>query len=179
MSRIMLMNLEELSKIKNKLKEYLKNKEIIDIILFGSFVKGKESYSDTDIAVISEKQIEIPHFHIININPKEFFINPSRIINTLIKEGFSLKNNKLVAESYGFSSRIMFIYSLAEKSSSEKVKIVNKLRGKGKERGLIEENHGEWLSNNVFIIPIEKESLFERFFLNLKINFKKYNLLMH
>ena len=38
-----------------KLKQFLqKNREIIDIILFGSFVKGKGNVSDIDIALLSE-----------------------------------------------------------------------------------------------------------------------------
>jgi len=64
-------------------------------------------------------------------------------------------------------------------NSSEKVKIVNVLRGKNKEKGLVETEGGTWLANRVFIIPIQKEYIFEKLFINFKIKFKKYFVLMH
>ena len=45
-----------LSLIKNKLKSLLLDKEIIDIILFGSSIKGKLIPRDIDIALILYKK---------------------------------------------------------------------------------------------------------------------------
>jgi len=44
---------------------------------------------------------------------------------------------------------------------------------------MVKENKGEWISNQVFIIPVINEYIFERFFLNFEINFKKFYVLIH
>ena len=169
------MNLKNLSLIKNNLKEYLNNKDIIDIVLFGSSVKGKEMPKDVDIAVISKKEIgiNIKGFHISLLKPEDFVGNPPSIINTLLREGYSLKKNCPFSMIYKFSNKILFKYELVSFNPSIKVKIVNILRGKNKGKGMVVENNGEWLSNQVFFVPIEKENLFERFFINFKIKYKK------
>lgn len=179
------MNLEIISKIRSKLKSILKNKEILDVILFGSIVKGKSLPNDIDIAIITEKKkldllkLDLDIFHVSILSPRDFFINPPIIINTLLREGFSIKKNKSFSESYNFSSRILFKYDLSNINLSTKVKIVNNLRGKGKEKGLVLECNGEWIANQVFTVPVDKLELFERFFLNFKIKFNKYYVLMH
>jgi predicted nucleotidyltransferase len=175
------MNSKNLSILRNKLGCLLKDKEIIDIIIFGSFIKGKSIPSDIDIALITNKELKhsIEGFHISTIKPEEIFLAPPSLVNTLFREGYSLKNNAFWAEVLRFKNRILFTYTLKEMPSSKKVQIVNILRGKNKSSGLVEEKKGEWLANQVFLIPIEEEHLFEQFFISSNIKFKKFNLLMH
>ncbi len=175
----MLMNLK-ITPLKNKLKKYLKDKDIIDIILFGSFVKGKQSPRDIDIAIITKKdvQINISGFHVSVLKPEDFFKSLS-LINTLFREGYSLKNNKPFSELYKFSSRVLFVYELSGLKPSKKVGIVSLLHGKNDGLGMVEENSGEWLANQVFIVPVNKDYIFEKFFLNMKVKFKKSFLLIH
>ncbi len=177
----MLMNLKTISQIKSKLKNYLKDKEILDIIVFGSTIKGKSLPKDTDIAIITEKntRISIPEFHVSILNLKDFFSNPPSLINTLLREGYSLKRNKFFSEIYGFTPRVIYNYKLTSLNLSTKVKIVNFLRGKSKQQGLVQQNKGKWLANNIFIIPIENDYIFEQFFLNHKIEYTKSFALMH
>lgn len=175
------MDLKILSLAKNRLEKYLKEKDILDIIVFGSSVKGKASPEDIDIAVISDKEISlsIQDFHVSILKPRDFFVNPPAIINTLLREGYSLKNNKPFSEIYKFSSKCLFSYSLSGANPSLKVKIVNILRGKNGSSGLVNENGGEWLANQVFLVQVGKENIFEKIFLNFKIKFKKSYILIH
>jgi len=177
----MLMNSKTLSLIKNKLRKYLKDKEILDIILFGSVVKGKAYPEDIDVAIITKKSMkrDIPGFHISLLRPEDFFINPPSIIHTLLREGYSLKNETSFSQIYKFSNKVLFKYELISLTPSLKVKIVNILRGRKEEKGMVEMNNGEWLSNQVFFVPVENENIFERFFINFKIKFKKFYVLMH
>lgn len=177
----MQMNSKIISLVKSKLKKYLKEKEILDIILFGSAVKGKLSPDDIDIAVISEKDIKIniAGFHISLLKSIDFFKNPPSLIHTLLREGYSLKNEKFFSEIYKFSNKVLFVYELLGLKASLKVRIVNILRGKSKEKGMVRENNGEWLANQVFIVPVVAENLFEKFFLNFKIKFNKFYILIH
>ena len=175
------MNLRIPSQIKNKLKSLIGDKEILDIVLFGSTIRGKSIPRDIDIALITNKNISpiIKGFHISIIKPEEFFKSPPTIATTLLREGFSLKKNRFLAETLNFKNKILFIYILSNLNLSKKVKIVNILRGKNKQQGLVEQYKGEWLANQVFITPIESSHTFEQFFLNLKIKFKKYYILIY
>ena len=175
------MNSKSLSQAKNKLKKYLLDKDILDVILFGSAVKGKSLPADIDIALITEKEVRvhIPGFHISVLKPKDFFVKVPSIVHTLFREGYSLKNKKLFSELYKFSSKVLFKYDLVNLSPSIKVKVVNVLRGIRKSKGLVEENKGAWLANQVFTIPLEAEHIFEKFFLNFNVKFSKSYVLMH
>lgn len=167
--------------IKTKLKKYLDDKGILDVIVFGSAVKGKKIPNDIDIAFITDKKVntDFKGFHISILKLEDFFINVPSLVHTLIREGYSLKNNRFLSEIYQFSSKILFIYNLSGLNNSTKVKIVNVLRGKNKEKGMVEQNIGKWLSNQVFIIPLEYGELFEKFFINFKVKFNKYYILIH
>lgn len=175
------MNSKTLALIKNKIKKYLKDKEILDVILFGSFVKGNENPSDIDVAFITKKKIKIdsPDFHVAVLTPEDFFNKPPALVNILLREGYSLKYNKSFAKSFNFSSKVLFNYKLSSLTPSLKVKIVNALRGRKGEMGLVSEHNGEWISNNVFIVNSNNENLFEKFFLNFKIKFQKRYILIH
>lgn len=167
--------------IKNKLGKYLKDKNVLDIIVFGSLMKGKTSPNDIDIAIITKEDINvnIPNFHISLLKPEDFFINPPSIVHTLLREGYSLKNERPFCQIYKFSNKVLFKYELTNLKLSMKVKIVNILRGKNKEKGLVEESKGEWLANQVFFVPVGNEHILEKFFLNFKIKFNKYYVLIH
>ncbi len=177
----MLMSSKILRQISSKLKDLLKNKEVIDIIIFGSVLKGKALPRDIDIAIITENPEKIkspPEFHASIIHPKDFFINVPSIVSTLLKEGYSLKNNKPLSEAYGFSSKSLFVYHLSALTPSKKVRIVNLLKG-SKEKGMVEKNKGKWLANQTFLIPLESEHLFTSFFINMNVKFQKFNVLIH
>ena len=172
--------LESLLEIKKKLKHYLEDKKVYDVILFGSYVKGKTNPGDIDIVVISDETLEeINGFHVSFIKPKEFFVNTPSLINALLREGFSLKKNKSFSQCYGFNNECLFVYELSSLNASLKVQIVKILRGKKFEKGMVEELNGKWLANSVFTCPIEKDYLFESFFVNKRIKFKKSYVLIH
>ncbi|MBS3107480.1 nucleotidyltransferase domain-containing protein [Candidatus Woesearchaeota archaeon] len=162
----------------NDLKNILKNESVLDVVIFGSAAKGKINPDDIDAAVICKKEIKIElegaHISIISIN--DFFIKPVSLINTLLREGYSLRHNKPFSEVFKFSAKLMFFYELNGLSASDKVRLVNILRGKD---SLVERYNGEWLTRQVFFMPAENEKLFEDLFLKFGAKYKKNYLLMH
>ncbi|MBU2523335.1 MAG: nucleotidyltransferase domain-containing protein [Nanoarchaeota archaeon] len=177
-----------LSSIKNRVKSLISDKEIIEIVVFGSILKGKVSPSDVDLAVILDKKPSqqllkkinsFNEFHISILTANEFFLNSPSIVHTLVREGYGLKNNKFLAENFKFSNKILYNYSLISFPASMKVKIVNILRGKREEKGIVESNEGKWLANQVFVVPINSEKLFEEFFSRFSIKFTKSYVLIH
>src|SRR3989344_1947780 len=112
------MNLKELSEIKNKLGKVLNDKEVHDVIIFGSFIKGKTKPEDIDIAIISDREkFKIKGFHISVISINDFF-KPVGLINTLLREGYSLIRNKSFSEVYGFKNQCLFNYELSDLPAS-------------------------------------------------------------
>ncbi|MCR4327795.1 MAG: nucleotidyltransferase domain-containing protein [Nanoarchaeota archaeon] len=151
---------------------------VYDVILFGSFVKGKTEPQDIDVAVISDKKIfKFKNYHVSIISLEDFF-KPIGLVNTLIREGYSLKKNKPFSEVYGFKNKCLFRYELSDLSASKKVQVVNFLRGRKGEKGLVLEKEGEWVSNQVFLCPVIYDSIFDKFFMNAKIKFRKYYVLI-
>ena len=175
------MNSKIISLVKKTFSKELKNKEIIDIIIFGSSTKGKASPEDIDIAVIAEKNFDkkIEGFHISVLKPKDFVTDQPSLINTLLREGYSIRHNKRFAELYRFTSKVMFLYDLSLFKNTEKVKIVSVLRGKNKQKGFVEQNNGEWLGNGIFSVDPDISALFEKMFINFKMPYKKRYILMH
>ena len=174
----------EIKLIKDKLKNIIGRREILDVILFGSVIKGKALPRDVDIAVITEEDYEpgifnIEGFHFSFLKPIDFFKKRITLLSTIFREGYSLKFDKSFSELYGFRNRVLFRYELSRLTNSKKVKVVNILRGKKGDKGLVVENGGEWLSNQVFFIPMYKEHIFDKFFINFAVKFKKYYVLMH
>ncbi len=168
-------------KIKNKLKKLLKNKEIVDIIVFGSILKGKAVPRDIDLAIITEKDVNLSMegFHISTIKPSELFINTPTLAHTILREGYSIKNDKPLAEVLRFKNKVLFTYSLQDCNPSKKVRIVTVLRGKNKTKGMVEENNGTWLARQVFTVPSQSEYIFEQFFINFAIKYTKNYVLIH
>ena len=167
--------------IRNKLKNILRDKEVLDVIIFGSFVKGKAIPGDIDIAVITDKPLRenLDGFHVSILRPEDFFLNPPTLVNTLLREGYSVKYEKFFAERYKFSGKTLFTYKVASLKPSVRVKVVTTLRGRKKDVGMVKTLNGEWLADQVFIVPIEVTHLFEKFFLNFSVSFKRYTILIY
>jgi hypothetical protein len=165
--------------VEKKFKPHLERKEILDVVVFDSAFREKESSSEIEVIVIAKENIKIslPGFR-ITLLISEDFLKQNPLVHKLFKEGYSLKNEKYFSELYRFSNKILFKYDLVSLSPSIKVKVVNVLRGKNREKGMVEENSGEWLSNQVFFVPVEIGSLFEMFFLNMKVKFSKFFVLI-
>lgn len=176
----MLTNSKDLLKIKNKLKKLTNKKEVLDVVLFGSAIKGKLNPKDIDIAIITKKEIKpelSKEFHVSIISIEDFF-KPIPLINTLLREGFSVKHNKPFSEVFNFSNKSLFTYELKKLPNAEKVKLVNILHGRS-EKGLVEQNNGKWLSRQVFLVPVKNENIFEQLFSKFKVKYTKSYVLIH
>jgi len=177
-----------LKRLKSKLKYYLKNKNIIDIVLIGSFLKDKEKPRDIDIIIIftekNYKIIEELAFQIKEglseiVKNKEIHIEPiiihnlfkEKIFSSILHEGFSIKNNKYFSELTGFNAFSLFTFSLNNLSKIEKVKFSQALYGR-KNNGLLYEEKGKPLGKGSFIVPIQKQELFKEMLNKWKVKYK-------
>ena len=189
----MLKNLKESLALHRKAKEIFKEykKEIIEIVVFGSFVKGKILPKDIDVCIIFREKIneEINRkikenlskelsIHVSSLLIDNFFLKPHSLAKTLLKEGVSLINEKSLSENLGFSQCVLYSYSLRDKKPNEKTKIVYVLKGRSKEQGFVVSSKGEWVADNCFIVPISVDNEIIKIFSKWQVKFERKNILL-
>jgi predicted nucleotidyltransferase len=177
----MLQKFKSLSEIKRELKNILGDGEILDVILFGSYIKGKALPGDIDVVLITNenKIFDERGYHLSCLSFQDIFVKHHTLFNTLLREGFSVKYNSSFSELYGFKNKCLFFYELSGLTNSSKVKIVNLLRGNKEKKGYVEEKGGAWLANQIFTCPLGADKFFESFFESFKIKYKKSYILIH
>jgi len=185
----MLKSSKEFLVLHKKAKEIYKKyrKEIIDIVVFGSFVKGKILPKDIDICIIFRekineeinktlrKEVEV---HISSLLIDNFFSKPHSLAKTLLREGISLVNKKNLSENLGFFQHVLYYYSLKDKKQTEKTKIVYVLKGRNKKKGFVKSVDGEWLADSCFIVPVNADNEIISIFNKWQVKFERKNILI-
>lgn len=162
-----------------KLKKLL-NKDLIDIIIFGSFVKEGDA-NDIDIALLikEKKDLSSVKKEIKKIINKELDIQIidiesiySSIWLTLIKEGFSVRKNKFISHIYKINPSVLYKYSLKKLTNVQKVQF---------ERGLkkVLGTESKILTRSVVLIPLSLKNEMMEFLKNWNIYYEsqEYELL--
>ena len=171
----MILNNTTLHKNLKKIAE--KQKEVGDILVFGSAVKGKERPEDIDIIVIFKnrvvketeyrirKEIEKKYksVSIISKASSALFDPAFDARESILFEGKSLLKDKTLAEQYGYNSVGMFKYHFKGWSKLKKTKYYHALNGRGAQKGIIEELAGIKLTDGVILVPLNKIELFRSF----------------
>jgi len=156
-----------LQKFKEKCRILLKNKNIEDIIIFGSAVKGKENPPDVDICLIGE---EITTVLIQEIEKRlqetiEVHITKSRYRNlfedvmlwkTLLHEGYSVKKQQYLAKLFQMQSFFLFTYNLQNLPITKKQIFSHALQGTKTNKGILKQCNGEKIGKSAVLIPEEK-----------------------
>ena len=158
------------------LKKYLDDKDIFDIVVYGSFVKGKANPNDIDIMIIflggslkerldkiQDIKLKLKDKFKIDIKQMllvDFFKTDFLAKSGIMLEGFSMLKNKKFCNTIGFKSYVLFWYNLKNLNHSQKVKFNYILAGRNK-KGIIEELKGIRLVNGAVKIPIESSLIFE------------------
>jgi len=168
--------MKKMKQLAKKLKKLL-NKEIIDLVVFGSFAKNKINPNDIDIAAIVKERSdvkdlkkrldEIGKIHLQIVTPGDY---DKFIWITLIKEGYSIRHNKYLYEIYNIKPTVLFKYNLKKLTPSNKVMF---------ERAIKNFKNIQKLSNRVVLVPIESSDEFRSFLRrwNIDIESSEYELL--
>lgn len=190
-----------LKQLKKCLESEKKQKEIFDIIIYGSITKGKRNPSDLDVIVIFlegtlrerlekiqtikekiEKAItsskiksikaDIKQILLTDLFSSDFFARTG-----ILLEGISVFREKPFSEVMGFKGFALFWYNLKELKHAKKVQFNYILAGRNKMKGIIAQLNGERLANGVIKIPINSSLEFEEVLKSNKINYKKKEML--
>ena len=173
--------------LKSKSKKFSKKYKLIDIVLFGSSVRGKIEPRDIDIVLISherdiKKNLEVlqefrniikekfPKEDTKIINIEEFFKNDLLARQGILIEGISLIQDKPLSNIMGFGGYSLFSYSLKNLNNTEKTKFTYSLIGRNKE-GIVKKLKGVQLGKGAIMIPIENSEVFKEFLEKWKIRY--------
>ncbi len=169
-----------MKQLAKKLKKLLPQKNIEDIIIFGSSVKGNRKVHDLDIALIAKQQgvektpfrKEIEEISRMKVHLQEVSIKDydSFILITLLREGFSVKHEKYLHEVLRIKPVVLYTYELKPLNPSKKVMF---------ERALKMVQGITRLSNRVVLVPIEHSGAFSDLlkYWNIDFESREYGLL--
>ena len=156
---------------------------VIDIVLFGSLVRGKENPNDIDILILFKDKVDKDAEY-------EFRKNAGKDVSVISKteagliepsfdaregflfEGYSLVNDECIASRYGFSSFGLVIYDTNGMTNTQKTKFYYALNGRGESNGIIGSLSGIKISDNVIAVPLDKIEYAKEFFDFWKLDYK-------
>lgn len=174
----------KLNKTAKKLYKQYKE-EIEDIIIFGSYMKGKEQPRDIDILIIFKnkvnkqieaqvnQQINLTGIDVNSVTLKELEDESFIAKEGIYLEGKSLITNKNISEAMGFVSIAFFKYNISKLKGSDRIRFYYALQGRGNEKGFLTQIGAKRYSENVIIFNysiIEKvKPFFEQWGLDYQI----------
>ncbi|MFH2021378.1 MAG: nucleotidyltransferase domain-containing protein [archaeon] len=159
-----------------------KNKEIFDVVMFGSIVRGKENPRDLDIAIILSKELELDRrlllsqsyrraleflkseidVQVVSIND---LTDASQLARTaIIAEGYSIIHERFLHSLFGFKCNSIFSYDLNGLSDSKKKTLYYALNGRGKNPGILKERNSEMMGAILLKVPLEYTEEFKELF---------------
>ncbi|MFH0817966.1 MAG: nucleotidyltransferase domain-containing protein, partial [Candidatus Micrarchaeota archaeon] len=130
--------------------------ELIDIIAFGSAVRGKESPADLDLLLLFRDEVHSETVYelrgilerggfkadVLGKSWNEMLSSDFLARESVLSEGVSLVSRKGLAEGFGYRSFIMFRYDMKGKTNTEVTKFYYALYGRKREGGFLKEVMG-------------------------------------
>ncbi len=181
----MLKNSKKYLELKRIAQEFVSS-NIIDVVLFGSYAKGKTKASDIDVCIIFRNKIDLKivkefaaksKAHTSSLLIDEFFTKPHALIRSLLFEGISLISGKKLNEIYNLSSFSLYTYNISKLKSSTKVRFVYLLKGRSG-KGIVKNLGGKFLAPGCFLIPSEKDNEILDIMKQWKINFNRKTIML-
>lgn len=173
----------------NKLKKKYKN--IWDVILYGSFIRGDHNTNDIDLAILLKeetrlnKKLELAqllkyqlsklvkrHIDVKVVDFSDFLDSKFLARQGIIGEGYSLIDKQFLHEKFGFKTFTIFTYFMDRLTVSQKKMLYYALKGRRGQIGILKEKGMEELKPGVIKVPIHLESEFEEMLNQHRIRYK-------
>jgi len=186
----LLKNKEFLSKTERFYKKH--KKEVWDIVLFGSGVRGKEKPQDIDILLLFRhkenldsayelrKSLEEVYEH-IQVTTKTWETLTTRNFQAreaFLSEGYSLIRKQFIAEELGYNTWILFKYDLKDISQSRRMQLQYALYGRDKKSGISHKLQLKKFADTVFLCHVEHSEELQEFFSVWKIPVESFPILL-
>lgn len=177
-----------LSLLARKVKPWIRQHNAVDVIMFGSTMRGNAEPNDIDMCILidnhdEDKSLDLvgslgslaefigikPHISILTFGS---FISGNTLAKTLLEEGYSVNDGKRFSGVFGFRNKSLFVYSLRKFTSSDRVRFHYLLKGRRGSDGLLKEVGGEFLGTGSILVPAEKEDALREVFDKWKVGYK-------
>lgn len=191
-----------LKKLQKKLDlSWIKKNSIWDIVVYGSFIRGKSNAREIDIAVILSQMLPLKRKlimaqelrHKLYMDGYTFDVKVVDITDMLnpgflgregiLAEGFSLIKRCYLSEQFGFSGFALIEYNLTKLSQSKQKILYYALQGRKKGTGILAKFNGRIISKGVLQVPTkyseEIKELLEQHKVNYTINFVLSYRILH
>lgn len=192
-----------LKKLSEKLESSLKRieefyseheKDVWDIVLYGSSVRGEEP-RDLDILIIfedvgEEAYEELPYKLKKNIDEEDLSVDVKgkyleEVFNSnflaggsIITEGYSLVSDEFIAEKLNLDNYTLFNYSLKDLDKNPKTRFTYALKGRNDNPGVLEKAGGKHFAPKVVLIPIQETDSFRTFLERWEVPYDEYRITM-
>lgn len=139
------------TKFKKEIRNFIKKRKdiILDIVLFGSVVRGKEKPGDIDLLIVykGKKNLDVGFelkkklntagyaVDIIDKEYKELFEPLFSAREALLSEGYSISYGTFISEGLGYMNLSLFKYELKGFTKSQRMRFYYSLYGRGAKQG--------------------------------------------
>lgn len=165
-------------------------KDILDIVLFGSAVKGKDKPEDVDILLLFREKEDLDIAYELRKSLERFgvqvttktyenlFSTNFKARGAFLSDGYSLIKKQFIANRLGYSSAFLLKYNLHNFSQSKRMQLQYALYGRNKKSGIVKELKLKKFSNNVFFCPVENSEKLKEFFEHWGISFDMFPIII-
>ena len=167
-------------------------KDILDIILFGSAVKGKEKPNDLDILLLFKNKEDLDtayelrknletlgiEIHITTKTYTSLFDKMFKARDVFLGEGYSLIRKEFIAKGLGYASISLFKYELKGFSQSRRMQLQYALYGRDRKSGIAKELELTKFADTVFFCPVSNAEHLKEFFDSWGIKFEQFQILV-
>jgi len=184
----MLKELLKNTKFRSSVRDfYAQSKDrILDILLFGSVVRGKEQPADIDLLILYKNgkgQIELSHQLRTTLEKKGFHASiTSKTYDALfdpaftareafLSEAYSLVLDVYISKGLGYEPVVLFRYSLKTRTKSERMRFYYSLYGRNGGKGVLDANNSRKFSDTIIAAPIENSENIKAFLEYWKLDY--------
>lgn len=189
MLKELLKNTKLMSKVHSLITE--NKEEILDIVLFGSLVRGKEKPRDIDVLIIYKtkvnpelnykikKEFEIIGFEtdLVAKNYSGLFESSFIARESYLSEGYSLLNKKFIADGFGYNPMILFRYDIKSLNKSQRMRFYYSLYGRNSE-GMLKKLGLYKFSERIIISPVEESERVKDYLNSWKMQYTEIPILI-
>lgn len=174
-------------------KFYIANKnDLVDILVFGSVMRGKEKPGDIDILLVFKDKVRLDlqnyfrnkivsfnqPFEVTAVSYKELF-SPTFIAHeAFLLEGYSLVNNLSISEGLGFKSFTMIKYDLSGLTKSKRMRFYFSLNGRNGKKGMLTALNSIKFSEELILAPIKYSEEFKEYLKGWHITYSETPVLI-
>lgn len=156
--------------------------KIVDMVLFGSSVRGKTKAGDTDVCVITRDgrfgNLAVSGgLHLTELGLPTFPDNS--MWGTILHEGVSLVTGRPYYEHLGFLGKVLYWYDLKRLEQKDKIRFFYALKGRDKgKKGFLKGIGGTSLARGVVLVPVGSDDKMREFFDTWKIPYSRRRILV-